>query len=368
MTHYTMRRRALLIATGVGMCAVLLVSMHAMPSPHGFVVAMQLTAMRAAPPALEFLERPGKLRWIQNTPKLYWTGSTGGGAGYYADLVANPGERPEEYLEKQRLLKQQQQYARQESDLEHHSSFLDRLQKAQEENAAVHHAAGLPWHPEMGTDISFIPTAEFPGSMERVPGAAQRYMARAFHVQQLGTKGKEFEKRIQPRSWVSVTLTPKSAQSGVTVELLPPPQKDPYRPAADAQIEIPLHHITANPGRGTATWKYGADAGKDDFEDKDDGSFNYNFVTVSPKDARTGAYVRYIMGGPPGAVQSDAAKAAEAAAKSKAAANAALDAEPLLRPAKIFCTTAQHPDGAKPPPCEVVKAVPDLEMDDDVYD
>ena len=352
---YTMRR-ALLIATGASLCAMLLVSMHAMPSPHGFVVAMQLDAMRATPPALE--------RWMQNTPKLYWTGSTGGGAGYYADLVANPGERPEEYLEKQRLLEQQQQ-ARQESDLEQENVGLDRLQNVQEEHAAMHHAAGLPWHPEMGTDISFIPTAEFPGSMERVPGSAQRFVARAFPVQQLGAMGTAFPKSLQPRSWVSVTLTPKAAQfGGGTVKLLPPPQKDSY----DEKIETPLHHITANPGRGTATWKYGADAGKDDYEDKDDGSFNYNFVTVSPKDARVGAYVRYVMGGPPGAVQSDAAKAAEAAAKAKAAAHAALDAEPLLRPTKIFCTTSQHSDGAKPPPCEVVQAVPDLELDDDVYD
>jgi hypothetical protein len=360
-------RRPLLIATGASLCAVLLVSMHAMPSPHGFIVAMQLDAIRAAPPALEI--RTGTWRW--HAPKLYWTGSTGGGAGYYADLVANPGERPEEYLEKQRLLEQQRQAARQEGDLEQEAAGpkSHRLQKIQEENAVVHHAAGLPWHPEMGTDISFIPTAEFPGSMERVPGAAQRSIARAFPVQQLGAKGMAFPKPLQPRSWVSVTLTPKAVQSGGgTAELLPPPQKDPYMPAAEENTEKPLHHITANPGRGTATWNYGADAGRDDFEDRDDGSFNYNFVTVSPKDARTGAYVRYIMGGPPGAVQSDAAKAAEAAAKSKAAANAALDAEPLLRPTKIFCSAASHPDGAKPPPCEVVKAVPNLEMDDDVYD
>lgn len=352
----------LLSAAGASLCAVLLVSMHAMPSPHGFVVAMQLDAMRAAPMVADGLARLGTVASsIQQTPELYWTGSNVEGSGYYADLVANPGERPAEYLEKQLLAQaaRQAMTARQEGGKEKQTGGEDLLQKVQEENAAVRHAARLQWHPEMRTDI---PTTQFLGSRERIPGAAQRWMARAFSVQQLGAK------TLQPRSWVSITFAPKAAQSGATANMLPPPQKDPYLQDAEEKTQKPFHHITANPGRGTANWKYGADVGKDDFEDNDNDDFNYNFVTVSPKDARVGAYVRYVLGGPPGAVQSDAAMAAEAGAKAKAAADAALDAEPLLRPTKIFCSAAQHPDGAKPPPCEVVKAVPEVDMADDVYD
>lgn len=85
---------------------------------------------------------------------------------------------------------------------------------------------------------------------------------------------------------------------------------------------------------------------------------------VSPRDARVGAYVRYTMGGPPDAAQSDAAKAAEEAAKAKAAEDAALDAEPLLRPPKINCSD-RNPLGLKPPPCNIAPAA---QKEGDVFD
>jgi len=49
---------------------------------------------------------------------------------------------------------------------------------------------------------------------------------------------------------------------------------------------------------------------------------------------------------------------------------AALDAEPLLRPPKIGCSN-KNPLGLKPPPCEVTEAAHKdgvFEDDDDVWD
>lgn len=46
--------------------------------------------------------RRGKPSVLLSESGRYWTGSTNDGVGYYADLVNNPSERPEEYLEKQR--------------------------------------------------------------------------------------------------------------------------------------------------------------------------------------------------------------------------------------------------------------------------
>ena len=205
-------------------------------------------------------------------------------------------------------------------------------------------------------------------------GAPQRLLLeplRGVPVTQLGAI------RVQPRSWVSVTVPPKEAQFGSTAELLPPPPEDPYAAfdEVDAADDENPHHITFRDVMGvgaTATWIRGAEAGADGFEDDDDDNAERyrTTVTVSPKDARVGAYVRYTMGGPAGAAQSDAARAAEEAARAREAAEAALDAEPLLRPPKIKCSNA-NPLGLKPPPCEIAEVEHkdgEFEADDDVYD
>ena len=183
--------------------------------------------------------------------------------------------------------------------------------------------------------------------------------------------------RVQPRSWVAVTVPPKETRFGSTAELLPPPPADPYAAfdAVDAEDDENPHHITFRDVMGvgaTGTWVRGAEAGADDFEDDDDDNAEQyrTTVTVSPKDARVGAYVRYTMGGPPDAAQSDAARAEQEAARAREAEEAELDAEPLLRPPKIKCSNA-NPLGLKPPPCEIAPAEHKdgvFEEDDDVYD
>ncbi len=192
---------------------------------------------------------------------------------------------------------------------------------------------------------------------------------RAVPVTQLGAM------RVQPRSWVAVTVPPKETRFGSTAELLPPPPTDPYAAFdADDDDENP-HHITFRDVLGvgaTGTWIRGADVGADDFEDDDDDNAELyrTTVTVSPKDARVGAYVRYTMGGPPDAAQSDAARAEQEAAQAREAAEAALDGEPLLRPPKVSCSNT-NPLGLKPPPCEIAPADrkdEEFEVDDDVYD
>jgi len=75
----------------------------------------------------EYLEKQreveGDRLQAAESPELYWTGSfiepvssSLPPLGYYADIVANPGERPEEYLEKQRLLKRQAEAAQPDLD------------------------------------------------------------------------------------------------------------------------------------------------------------------------------------------------------------------------------------------------------------
>jgi hypothetical protein len=181
---------------------------------------------------------------------------------------------------------------------------------------------------------------------------------------------------VQPRSWVTVTVPAKEVKYGSSAKMLPPPEKDPYADfdKEDADDDENPHHIFMSAdeaARGAvATWKTGAEAGADEWDDDDDdNSPKYGTtVKVNPRDARTGAYVRYVMGGPPDAQQSDAAKAAEAAAEAKAAEEAALDAEPLLRPPKIACSD-RNKLGLDPPPCAVAPAAPTVEEeDDDVYD
>jgi len=183
---------------------------------------------------------------------------------------------------------------------------------------------------------------------------------------------------VQPRSWVSVTVPAKEVQYGSSTEMLPPPEKDPYADfdAVDPNDNENPHHIFMSAdeaARGAvATWKTGAEAGADEWaDDEDDNSPRYGTtVKVNPRDARNGAYVRYVMGGPADAEQSDDAKAAAAAAKAKADAEAALDEEPLLRPPNIACSN-KNPLGLKPPPCEVIEAAQKdgvFEDDDNDYD
>ena len=88
--------------------------------------------------------------------------------------------------------------------------------------------------------------------------------------------------RVQPRSWVSVTVPPKETMFGSTAKMLPPPEKDPYASfdEADENDDENPHHIFMSQkeaDRGAvATWKTGDEAGHDDFvDDEDDNSEQY---------------------------------------------------------------------------------------------
>jgi hypothetical protein len=62
--------------------------------------------------------RGGQPSALLSGSRLYWVGSNSGGAGYYADLVNNPAERPEEYLEKQRQIEAEVSEAAQAAEAE----------------------------------------------------------------------------------------------------------------------------------------------------------------------------------------------------------------------------------------------------------
>ena len=66
-------------------------------------LALPIAVVAAVGLAVGTWSRGGQ-RSALSESRLYWVGSNSGGAGYYADLVNNPGERPEEYLEKQRQI------------------------------------------------------------------------------------------------------------------------------------------------------------------------------------------------------------------------------------------------------------------------
>lgn len=181
---------------------------------------------------------------------------------------------------------------------------------------------------------------------------------------------------VNPRTWVSITVPAKEVTAGSSTKMLPPPVKDPYADFVkeDANDDENPHHIfmtQAEKDRGAvATWKTGAEADKVEEDNEDDNSERYRTtITVNPLDARRGAYVRYVQGGPPGVQESDAAKASARAAAEKAKEEAALDDEPLLRPPKIGCTN-RNPLGLDPPPCVIAPAEKKdgvFEDDDDVY-
>merc|ERR1719263_731659 len=181
-------------------------------------------------------------------------------------------------------------------------------------------------------------------------------------------------KPVAPRSWVSVSAN-NNERGSVSIAEVPFGDKFAAFDTVEDDGENP-HHIfmtQREADRGAvARWKTGAEAGKVEFvDDEDDNSPKYGTtVRVSPKDARVGAYVRYTRGAPPGTVESDAAQAAQRAAQEQEAAEAALDAEPLLRPPKIVCSD-RNALGLNPPPCAVAPAAQKdsvLEVEDNVYD
>ena len=96
-----------------------------------------------------------------------------GRSSAYIDGLGSTAATLEE--QKKALDARKQQIEQQEQDVQHlyeaavQAREENTARRAEEEQAAVSRDAqvhGLPWQQEMGTDISFIPTAQFPGSMK----------------------------------------------------------------------------------------------------------------------------------------------------------------------------------------------------------
>eukprot|EP00802_Teleaulax_amphioxeia_P008543 Tamp_08552.p1 GENE.Tamp_08552~~Tamp_08552.p1 ORF type:complete len:754 (+),score=210.96 Tamp_08552:66-2264(+) len=98
------------------------------------------------------------------------------GAGRSSDYIDGLGSTAATLEEQKKALDaRKQQIEQQEQDVQHlyeaavQAREENTARRAEEEQAAVSRDAqvhGLPWQQEMGTDISFIPTAQFPGSMK----------------------------------------------------------------------------------------------------------------------------------------------------------------------------------------------------------
>ena len=105
-------------------------------------------------------------------------------------------------------------------------------------------------------------------------------------------------------------------------------------------------------------------------DDEDENSPKFgSTVSVSPKDARVGAYVRYVSGAPPGVAQSDDAKSAEDAAKQAANKEAARDPD-RDEGAIIACNLTPEQMALDPPPCKVFpsKQTNEKEPEQDLYE
>ena len=184
---------------------------------------------------------------------------------------------------------------------------------------------------------------------------------------------------FKPRPWVHVSATAKEVDKGAQMTMKNAPKFGTtaaidQKPADGIESDALPHIFFVDKTKkgATAIWKTGAEAGKDNFvDDEDENSPKFgSTVSVSPKDARVGAYVRYVSGAPPpGVAQSDDAKSAEDAAKQAAAKEAARDPN-RDEGARIACNLTPEQMTLDPPPCKVFpsKKTNEKEQEENLYE